>query len=199
MAGNFPGPMCSTRCGADYIDDGTLCLSRSEPPIPTKPPSSRPNPAAARALAEDVVRETICKVAKDQGLSNITDEGGVIKYRGRLYPCFWELNRHSRLFKESALAHEKQHIKDAEKFGYHVGGLVNWLVDKLGPGRWNPWMMRVKTSEKVAVLSEYLAYKQSVEVYESVEKRRPLTPQEASELAELKKRRDEYRHKFEAQ
>jgi len=59
--------------------------------------------------------------------------------------------------------------------------------------------MRVKTSEKVAVLSEYLAYKQSVEVYENVEKRRPLTPQEASELAELKKRRDEYRHKFEAQ
>lgn len=32
MAGKLSGPMCSTRCGRGYIDDGTLC--RTQSPIP---------------------------------------------------------------------------------------------------------------------------------------------------------------------
>lgn len=34
MTGSVPGPLCSTRVGADWIDDGTLCLTRSFAPGP---------------------------------------------------------------------------------------------------------------------------------------------------------------------
>jgi hypothetical protein len=38
-----PGPICSTRVGDDWIDDGTLCSSRSTPPAP----AGAANPAKA--------------------------------------------------------------------------------------------------------------------------------------------------------
>jgi hypothetical protein len=195
MPEKIPHPMCSTRCGPDYIDDGTLCLSKSCSPQPTG--TSAPA-VMTKAQAEEIIRQTVCEVAKQKGLHNITDEGGVIKYRGRLYPCFWDVGlRRSELFKTSTLEHEKQHIKDAEKYGYYVGGLIDTLVNSIAP--LNNRMMRVKAKEKVAVLSEYLAFKKSVDVYEEVAKRRKLTPKETSELEALKNKRDEFRHKFEAQ
>ena len=34
MGGRQPGPICSARLGADWIDQGTMCLTRSSPPGP---------------------------------------------------------------------------------------------------------------------------------------------------------------------
>lgn len=36
MAERVPGPICTSRLGDDWIDEGTLCLSRSSPPGPCR-------------------------------------------------------------------------------------------------------------------------------------------------------------------
>lgn len=55
MGGNVRGPMCSTRCGPDWVDDGTMCRSKSEPMSPlgiyTKP--------SAGELAKQTVLKTL--------------------------------------------------------------------------------------------------------------------------------------------
>jgi hypothetical protein len=42
-----------------------------------------------------------------------------------------------------ALQHERRHIEDAEDDRHHVGGLINWFMDRPGPDQSNPWNMRV--------------------------------------------------------
>jgi hypothetical protein len=40
MGGRVPGPVCSSRVGDDWIDDGTLCRAKSAPPGPAKAPAN---------------------------------------------------------------------------------------------------------------------------------------------------------------
>jgi hypothetical protein len=197
MTEKLSHPMCSTRCGPGYIDYGTLCVNQSS--VPGLSGAALPNPEP-KIDVEELVREAVCKLAQKKGLNDITNEGGIIKFRGRLYPCFWDVGTHrSPLFKDSTLAHEKSHIKDAEKYGYTVSGLLDKLINLLSAGPANSALMRVQASQKVAILSEYLAYKKSVDIYEETAKKRPLTSQETSELKMLKEKRDEFHHKFESQ
>ena len=37
MRSRIPGPLCGYKLGTDWIDDGTMCLSRSSPPGPLGP------------------------------------------------------------------------------------------------------------------------------------------------------------------
>lgn len=63
MAGSIPGPICSLKCGPDWIDVGTTCRSKSEPMIPlgiyTKP------------SAGELAKQTILKILRNPAIARI--------------------------------------------------------------------------------------------------------------------------------
>lgn len=104
MPERTPGPTCSTRCGPDHIDCGTMCLSRSCAPGPI---------GAGREPSYDVgsIHVHISRIRHNW------DSWPEIQERGRIYEGIGGLIRHRsapgnvrRLINESNLRRVFQHI-----------------------------------------------------------------------------------------
>ena len=63
MTGSIRGPMCSTRCGPNWVDDGTKCRSKSEPMSPLGLYKKLP--------ASELAKQTILKTLTDSALTKI--------------------------------------------------------------------------------------------------------------------------------
>ena len=63
MAGSTLGPMCSTKCGPDWIDDGTTCRSKSEPWAPLG--------VYVGKSADDLAKQTVLNTLSDLAIAKI--------------------------------------------------------------------------------------------------------------------------------
>ena len=63
MAGMIRGPMCSLRCGPDWIDDGTMCRSKSEPLSPLG--------IYIKPSASELSKQTILNTLADPAIAKI--------------------------------------------------------------------------------------------------------------------------------
>ncbi len=71
MCGSIRGPMCSTRCGPGFIDDGTLCLTKTYPwkPIRGKPDKKAPEVAPRSNSLESLLQEA-AELLQEIGFGN---------------------------------------------------------------------------------------------------------------------------------
>ena len=63
MVDTVRGPMCSTRCGPDWIDDGTMCRAKSEPMSPLG--------VYNKPTASELAKQTILNTLMDSAISKI--------------------------------------------------------------------------------------------------------------------------------
>jgi hypothetical protein len=71
-----PGPMCTTRLGPDWIDGGTLCLDRSNPPVPTGVEVN--SPVSTMTIYSESVRSAANATASEIG--QLTYDSFIRKY-----------------------------------------------------------------------------------------------------------------------
>ena len=63
MTGSVRGPMCSTRCGPDWVDDGTTCRSKSE--------AMTPLGVCSKPSAGDLAKQMVLKTLGDSAIAKI--------------------------------------------------------------------------------------------------------------------------------